>query len=94
MKRLVLLRLFKDQLDILCKMNTSFYIIVGPYPAFLPNLLFMEDVLLQSTLDATFETRYDSGGQLISLTTPKLWVKKRRKGVFKFQENQKSEMKL
>lgn len=62
--------LFKDQLDILCKMNTRFYNIMGPYPDFLPNLLFMEDVLLQSKLDLL--VRLSSGGQLISLTTPKV----------------------
>lgn len=67
----MLLRLlFKDQLDIFCKMNTSFYNIMGPYPDFLPNLLFMEDVILQSKLDLLL--RLSSGGQLICLTTPKV----------------------
>lgn len=41
-------QLFKDQLDTLCKMNTSFYVIVGPYPDFLPNSLFQEGVLFQA----------------------------------------------
>lgn len=68
MVRVLLRLLFKDQLDTLCKMNTSFYVIMGPYPDFLPNFLPISGgCAFPSELDATFETNSEgSRGQLIS----------------------------
>lgn len=77
-------------------MNPHFYITKGPYPAFLPNLLFMEGALPPSKGDATSENHYEDprGRAAGRLTTPQTAGEKEKGYLPTPKGNQKFKMKL